>query len=60
MGGMWISDCGLRNVDLKARCWILSPDSSEFVGSFFSHHKGTKSPRLNKKKTSHHSSNVLS
>jgi hypothetical protein len=55
-----ISDLGLRIADLKAQYWILSPGSSEFGGSFFSHHKGTKPPRLNKQKTSHHSSNLLS
>jgi hypothetical protein len=44
----------------------FSPHSSEFGGLFFSHHKGTKPPRLNKQKTSHqqktshHSSNLLS
>jgi hypothetical protein len=56
----YIADFGFRIADLTARCWILTPVSSEFGGSIFSHHKGTKAPRLNKQKTSHHSSNLLS
>jgi hypothetical protein len=37
--------------------WLLTPRS---LVVHFSHHKGTKPPRLNKQKTSHHSSNLLS
>ena len=35
MGRKQKEDLGLRIVDLKARCWILAPGSSEFVGSLF-------------------------
>ena len=44
------ADWGMRIGDLKARYWILATDLSEFGGSFFSHHKGTKTQRLNKQK----------
>ena len=66
-------DFGLRIADLKVRCWILdtrcstkiyrlllAPNTSSFGGPFFSHHKGTKPPRLNMQKISHHSSNLRS
>ena len=43
----------------RASRHVAAP-SLEFGGSFFSHHKGTKPPRLNKQKTSHDSSNLLS
>jgi hypothetical protein len=35
MGQKGERDCGFRIADLKARYWILAPDSSEFGGLFF-------------------------
>jgi hypothetical protein len=36
-----------KDLSLTAYRLPFNPDSSEFGGSIFSHHKGTKAPRLN-------------